>query len=414
MVTLQDQEEVKQQMQKLMPRAPFPSVPPTCTNELEIFVRSEESGAFSRRCTAPQGNFVSPEAELSEAFANKPPSRHFEFGGCSAAERGAPSWETGGCAIRATENGGWNQSELYSTTSSACSVEVELLSRRKSTVVTPYTPQGQAAKLPCVIYRGEIVSPKGLDKKSGAPQEIENVPHGNRDRARFPELKGTDRGMPLGVAGEKDRKELESARLVAPDSLCTPTMPRYSKLPRAPHPAFVQSLTPNHLRADCNAQVTKDLSYQRAGITPMTYTPPPPSNSEAGVHQKHMGEIGEAGGDEGGLDKFLQYSDWARDEEGRGRSNSHSLYSRNSANSPPPLSRLELLHRRLLCADIRPGVSAASGGGSGGLGGGAVGDLEDARLDALAREQREALPEPQEETLAQLLHVSIKIYIHKY
>jgi hypothetical protein len=383
------------------------SVPPTYANELELFVRSEESGAVSRRCTAPQRNFVSPEEELREALANKPPSRHFDYGGCTAAESvkapaskvlttiprgGAPSWETGGCAVRATENGGWNQSELYSTTSSACSVEVELLSRRKSTVVTPYTSQGQAAKLPCVIYRGEIVS-KPLAAAS----------------SRFPQPKGTDRGMPLDVAGEKDRKELESVWLVAPDSLCTPTMPRHSKLPHASHPAIVQSLTPNHLRAACNAQVTRDLSYQRAGITPMTYTLRPPPNSEAGVHQKHMAEAGE---DKEGLAKFLQYSDLARDEEGRGRSNSHSLYSRNSANSPPPLSRLELLHRRLLCADIRPGVSAASGGGSGGLRGGAVGDVEDARLDALAREQREALPEPQEETLAQLLHVSIKIHIH--
>ena len=183
-------------------------------------VRSEESGAFSR----------SPEA-----FANKPPRRHFDYGGCSAVESvkapasqvlttipggRAPSLQTEGCVIRTTKNGGWNQSELYSTTSSACSVEVELLSRRKSTVVTPYTPQGQAAKLPCVIYRGEIVS-----KRLAAA------------RSRFPELKGTNRGMPLDVAGEKDRKELESARLVAPDSVRTPTT-RYEKLPRAPHPAF--------------------------------------------------------------------------------------------------------------------------------------------------------------------------------
>jgi hypothetical protein len=122
--------------------------------------------------------------------------------------------------------------------------------------------------------------------------------------------------------------------------------------------------------------------------------------------------MGEAGEDKEGLAKFLQYSDFARDEEGCGRSNSYSLYSRNSTSSPLPLSRLELLHRRLVCAYIRPGVSAASGSGSGGLRGGVVGDVEDARLDALAREQREALPEPQEETLAQLLHVSIKIYIH--
>ena len=52
------------------------------------------------------------------------------------------------------------------------------------------------------------------------------------------------------------------------------------------------------------------------------------------------------------------------------------------------------MNRRLLCDDIRPGVSAASGGGSGGLGGGAVGDVEDARLDALAKEQREPPPPP--------------------
>jgi hypothetical protein len=206
---MQNQEEVKKQMQKLMPRAPFSSVPPTYTNELELFVRSEESGVVSRRCTAPKGNFVSPEEVLREALANKPPSPHFAYDGCTAAESvkapasqvlttipggGAPSWETGGCAVRATEKGGWSQSELYNTTSSSCSVEVELLSRRKSTVVTPYTSQGQAAKLPCVIYRGEIVCEPLLRHVLGLSQP-----------------KGTDRGMPLDVAGEKDHEELESA-----------------------------------------------------------------------------------------------------------------------------------------------------------------------------------------------------------